>query len=209
MDGQFVLPPLDEQVQQRNSPHARGPLVIHVDLARTTGIPPDRCTPTDPFGRGGTGAKLEPPSPYSKSEEQMNADRDRSAQDFGLAIYGPLIEAGKWFPPSKEVEAAQDLYELGKTLQDEGTDGLLAETAKKIASKMIGEYVAEGLNLPEGSEKIVEKAASQAISQGGGSHKDSWEPREHGQWTRRQDETQRAVDAGEAREREDPGSELA
>lgn len=161
MDGQFTI-------NSRGSVVATPDPPTMVPSGLEAKPPPTVCTPDDPFGRGNSSPQFEPSSPWSRTEQEMNAARDKSAGDLGMAIHGPLLKALEWSPPGRTMKLLKEGADILSTLSEGGPTSLANEQLRALAIKVISDSIARKLKLPEGSGDLIGNGIQDAIKLGGG-----------------------------------------
>lgn len=171
-----------------------------------------RCTPLNPFGQ----PKSNPSAPQmrvddrtSRTEAQYLRDQMKSEQDFGMAMYGPLIYTGKVMIGTGRVGAVLDIVDtLNRLRKDNLTEVVFDQLLPKIIEVGTGKLV-EKIPLLKGSEGVIADVAEDAIREGGARLSDMWRARrEEKEWSKEKDNIQRAVDRSEHRKRIKPGDTM-
>lgn len=170
-----------------------------------------QCSAMNPFGQ----PKSNPSTPQiraddgtSRTEAQYLNDQMKSEQDFGMAMYGPLIYGGKTLIGTNRMGAVLDAVDTLNRLRN----GNLTEVAvDQLGSKVIEvtvDKLVEKIPILKGSESIIAEVAEDAIREGGGRLSDMWQARrEAKEWSKEQDNIQRGIDRSEQRQRIRPGEE--
>lgn len=176
-----------------------------------------QCSPQNPFGQPNSDPSLpqmRAADGTSRTEAQYLRDQMKSVQEFRMAMHGPLIYTSM-------VRVIIGIGRIGKvgavlgfvdTVNRLRKENVTEVGLEKLPSKLIEigtDLLAAKIPGLKGSEDVIARVTEDIIREGGGRISEMWqERRQEKQWSKDQNNIQRAIDRSEHRQRVKPGDTM-